>query len=442
MTRRSVRRHFRSKGTAHLARNAASMFLGQGGRAVLQALFFVLLTRSLGVAGFGAFAGVLALVAVAQPFAALGAPNLMVMRVARDADTARAEFATAVTVTAVTGLVAALAIAFVSHWVSAKGTSGIVALQLALAELLGARVVDVAGALYQAQERLLRMAVFSLAITVARLGGAVTLTVAGESSVGAWSAAYLAVSMAAAVGVVAFTFRAVGLSRPSVAAYLHHWKDGLQFSVGLAAQSIYNDIDKSMLARMSTLEATGIYAAAYRIVDLAFVPMRALLGAAYARFFRYGDEGIARTAAFARRLAGPGVGYCVFASVGLLSLSSLVPRILGPSYEDSVHALRWLSILPLLKAIHYLAADALTGARLQRVRTRWQLFVAALNVLLNLWLIPAFSWRGAAVASLLADGALAIGLWLTIVRLRRYGQVATRTRPPQAVAQVVGEVSR
>jgi O-antigen/teichoic acid export membrane protein len=45
--------------------------------------------------------------------------------------------------------------------------------------------------------------------------------------------------------------------------------------------------------------------------------------------------------------------------------------------------------------------------------------VAAINVLLNLWLIPAYSWRGAAWASLLTDGLLAISLWCAIQFLSR-----------------------
>ena len=50
---------------------------------------------------------------------------------------------------------------------------------------------------------------------------------------------------------------------------------------------------------------TGIYSAAYRIVDICTAPMRALLTAAYPRFFRSGAKGITGSAALARRLAGP-----------------------------------------------------------------------------------------------------------------------------------------
>ena len=54
-------------------------------------------------------------------------------------------------------------------------------------------------------------------------------------------------------------------------------REGFYFAASQTAQTVYNDIDKTMLARLSTLEATGIYGAAYRIIDVSFVPVSALL---------------------------------------------------------------------------------------------------------------------------------------------------------------------
>jgi O-antigen/teichoic acid export membrane protein len=53
-----------------------------------------------------------------------------------------------------------------------------------------------------------------------------------------------------------------------------------------------------------------------------------------------------------------------------------------------------------------------------RYRMRNQLAAAALNLLLNFWLIPAHGWLGAAWASLACDGLLGVAnlaalLWLT-----------------------------
>jgi hypothetical protein len=40
------------------------------------------------------------------------------------------------------------------------------------------------------------------------------------------------------------------------------------------------------------------------------------------------------------------------------------------------------------------------------------------NVLINLWIIPIYSWRGAAWTSLASDGLLAASLWACVACLR------------------------
>jgi O-antigen/teichoic acid export membrane protein len=87
-----------------------------------------------------------------------------------------------------------------------------------------------------------------------------------------------------------------------------------------------------------------------------------------------------------------------------------------------VEALRWLSVLPILKALHYFFTNALTGAGYQALRARIQAGVAVFNVLINLWLIPAYSWRGAAWSSIASDGLLACGSGVAAFVLSRQAQ--------------------
>ncbi len=77
------------------------------------------------------------------------------------------------------------------------------------------------------------------------------------------------------------------------------------YSIGLSAQGVYNDIDKVMLASLSSLGSAGVYAAAYRVIDLAFVPMRAVLSVTYVRFFRLGASGAEKSATLAVSLLKP-----------------------------------------------------------------------------------------------------------------------------------------
>jgi O-antigen/teichoic acid export membrane protein len=199
-------------------------------------------------------------------------------------------------------------------------------------------------------------------------------------------------------------------------------REGFYFSAGQTSQTIYNDIDKTMLARLDTLAAAGVYGAAYRLIDVSFVPVSAALWSAYPNFFRAGTRGISGSSAYAKPLMLRAFAYSGAVFVFLLVSSGIVPVILGPEYEATAAALRWLAILPVLKALHYFFSDTLTSSGYQGVRTAIQATVAFLNVLLNLWVIPIYSWRGAAWSSIACDAALLLcvssAVWL-ISRAKR-----------------------
>jgi O-antigen/teichoic acid export membrane protein len=174
-----------------------------------------------------------------------------------------------------------------------------------------------------------------------------------------------------------------------------------------------------MLARLATLDATGIYGAAYRLIDVSFAPVSALLYSAYPNFFRAGATGIQSSLRYAKPLLLRAVGYSGVVCAFILLTAGIVPHILGAEYARTVEALRWLAILPVLKAMHYFLADTLTGAGFQAVRTCIQAGVGGFNILVNLWLIPAYSWRGAAWSSIASDALLLCGVATAVFVLSR-----------------------
>jgi O-antigen/teichoic acid export membrane protein len=128
------------------------------------------------------------------------------------------------------------------------------------------------------------------------------------------------------------------------------------------------------------------------------------------------------------------IGYSLLACGGLFLFAPLFPLIIGKDFARTVEALRWLAILPVLKSIHYFFADALTGAGYQGVRAAAQIFVALTNVGLNFWLIPAYSWRGAAWSSVACDGLLAVSLYVALRIVMRRSQLATEQKRNEAYA--------
>lgn len=405
--------------SSKLARNALWMFLGQGGRMVIRAAYFVVIARALGADGYGAFIGVTALVAIASPFSSWGSGDLLIRTVSRNPERFGTSWGNALLVTLVSGaaligLILAIARAVLPDSIPLQLISVV-----ALADLFAARVVDIGAQAYQAFERLDRTAVFRALPNLARLLGASAMVlVVPEATALQWGWVYLLTTLLTCSFTIAVVGQELGRPtfRPSEA--FRDWKEGFFFAVSESSQNIYNDIDKTMLARLATLEAAGIYAAAYRLLEVAFAPVRSILYASYARFFKVGTDGIRGSVRFARKLLPVGWAFSLGGGLLLIIFAPIAPTILGDDYQNSAEAIRWLSVLPFLKTGHYFAADSLTGAGYQGLRSAIQILVAIINVMLNLWLIPALSWTGAAIASLVSDGLLMAFLWLAVGYLR------------------------
>jgi O-antigen/teichoic acid export membrane protein len=199
------------------------------------------------------------------------------------------------------------------------------------------------------------------------------------------------------------------------------------FAVGNSAATFYNDIDKSMLARLSDLSSAGIYGAAYRIIDVSMAPIRAMTACAYSEFFRRGAEGPGSALAYARQLikraALCGVAICLALSVA----APLLPLVLGTSFRDSVEALRWLAVIPLIRSIHLFLGDALSGCGFNGLRTIIQVIVAVVNIGLNFIFITQWSWRGAAWTSIMCDALLLAGFALGFAIIDRSNKPASES---------------
>ena len=233
----------------------------------------------------------------------------------------------------------------------------------------------------------------------------------GHATVENWATAYL---IATAAGTLYASYRAHcvwGAPRYEWSSLRLDITEGAYFSLGGAAATIYNDIDKVMLGKIS-FAAVGIYGAAYRIIDVSMTPIRSLANAAYPHFFRRGIEGIESTHAYAKTQIKRSCAYSIALFAGLWVFTPLLPLVLGGNYAQTAVALRWLALLPLLRGVHVFLGDSLSGAGFQGLRSAIQIGIAVMNVGLNLAILPRYGWLGAAWTSLASDGLLVVSLWV------------------------------
>jgi O-antigen/teichoic acid export membrane protein len=238
-----------------------------------------------------------------------------------------------------------------------------------------------------------------------------------------WAYAYLGSTILVAAVSVFVVTRRLGIPQFSVRNAIRDLREGFFFASGMSAQTVYNDLDKTMLARMGSLEATGIYGAAYRVIEVSFTPVLSLLSAAYPRFFNVGLRGIEASLAFARRLMLRAFLFSCALCLAVIACAGLLPLVLGKQYAEAAVALRWLALILPLRSIHAFYSDILTSVGQQGLRTLLQIGVALVNAGANLWLIPAFSWKGAAWSSVGCDGLLAVAVGSAVHILSKRGSV-------------------
>ncbi len=293
---------------------------------------------------------------------------------------------------------------------------------IALSDALFGKLVQLSSRAFQGAGLLAQTARLTALTNITRTASALGLFVFAvlthvHADVFLWTRIYWLSSLVTAIVAFGSVTRLLGW--PALARiHLRDLTDGFSFSLSSSSISVYNDIDKTFLASAGQLYAAGIYSAAYRIIDVASVPIYAVYTAATPRLFRKGEHGVADASALASGLLRRTVPFGIMMALLMFAVSPLLPYIFGSSFGGSVEVLRWLCLLPLIRCLHYAWGTTITGSSSQWYRTATQLGAAGGNLLLNVALIPRWSWRGAAVASLLTDAGLAAASWMVVRYLR------------------------
>ncbi len=401
---------------SYLGLETTQLSVGQALKLGVQAAYFVMIARSLGPKSYGAFAAMVALASLLSPFTGMGSTQLFIKNVRSGKHTAALCWGNGLVTTFATGFAFTL-LALLANFVFQLRMPYVLVIAVGLADLVLLPITLLGASGFAAIGRMTENAVQNVFVSLLRLIAIAVLAFPSRTvALNHWAGAYLLASL---VGTAYCFYRANelwGSPRFSFSALRADASEGLYFSIGSSAATIYNDIDKIMLGKLSSFVATGIYAAAYRIIDVSMAPVRSLATAAYPRFFEKGITGLRSTYAYALRLIARTSVYGILVCGGLWLSAPILPRILGPGYVQVILALRWLCLLPLLRCLHTPLADALSGAGRQRTRAAIQAAIAVLNVGLNIVVLPKYGWLGAAWTSLASDGLLVVILWIAILQ--------------------------
>jgi O-antigen/teichoic acid export membrane protein len=407
------------------------MLIGQGLNVLLRAAYFILLARLLGVREYGIFVGAFAFVSLATPYSGLGSGLLFMRYVSIDERNFGVYWGNILFATFGTGIGLTLLLWAIAPHILNPSSAALI-LFVGLSECIFQQLVLCTGQVFQAYEQLRMTAMAGLFTSSLRLAAVCLLALLlHHATAWQWAQWSLVASVVAALAGTAIVTAQFGQPRLAPLLFVERFGEGFNFSIASSTQSVYNDIDKTMLSHYGMNVANGLYTMAYRIVDIATIPILALDAAVLPRFFRQGVESAESVTSLSTRLARRAALLGLAMAAAMFVCAPVIPHIIGNGFRASVMALRWLCLIPAFRGIHQLTGSAITGMGFQRYRTASQLSAAALNFGLNLWLIPRYGWRGAAWSSLATDGSLGIANWLIARRLPTWADKERRDAESQ-----------
>ena len=190
---------------------------------------------------------------------------------------------------------------------------------------------------------------------------------------------------------------------------------GLPLALAFTITTVYAQLDIVLLQLFKNFQVVGWYSAANKYIDaVAWIPQSAM-GAVFPALslLAAGDRG--------RLVFAYEKSYKMLAILGLplavgigVTADSIVHFTRG--FEQSIPALRILAPSVVLIFVNNAFIYALTAINRQIDFTRLALFSLAVNVALNVALIPPFGYLGAAAASTITEVALFAGGWWLLRR--------------------------
>jgi len=188
---------------------------------------------------------------------------------------------------------------------------------------------------------------------------------------------------------------------------------------------IYMQADINLLTLLQGKVMAGIYSPALSVINAMFIIPSSVYTFSIPTLARTYHEMPQRLPAAARQLL-VGItlmGIVLFAGVGLLG-DDLVRLLLGSEYETTGQLITLLSPVLLLKCLEFGLASLIVALNKQKERIFPQMIAAAMNVGLNLWLIPLYGVFGAARVYVISEVVLFLGYGIIVFRSLRQPEYA------------------
>lgn len=379
-------------------------------------LFFALVSRRLGPIDYGSFAAMYSLIGVTLALAHVG-PGLAFLQHAMDLPDQEVRTVSSSFFTIYLVLVSAsLIIVFGLSPFLLPDLSIWTVMLFVVAELLGATLVQVARTLRLVVSGFRATVSLQLLLVVVKTVVVIALYVADTLTLRSYGAAYAICCVLIGLIVFAKVTESLHLPRRLGRPRRQHIGTTLTISSTVWVFNLHNDGDKLTMSAHNLGADVGLYAAAYRMVMLAVIPINALVASSYRTFV---DPLVGNHLRRAAKYTLATTVYCTIAAAVLIIAAPVaLPLVVGDGFSGAVSMTRWLAPLMIVRGLTHFPMSALMGLGHARARL-WCISISAVvAMVLYVTLIPGMSWKGAVIGSYCSDALLAVASWATLWRLR------------------------
>jgi O-antigen/teichoic acid export membrane protein len=396
--------------------NASIQGVGVLGASAISLITFAVITRVLGPSGFGDFAAAVAYLAVPTLMLDSGLSLAVVREMSRFPDRVQRLLQVSLplrTAASIPVVILSVALAQVLPFSPGAQTAIAIGGVGALATLLGNGVATV----LQAELRM----VWAVAANVTGRTATLLLTL-GALSLGlglegvAWSYA-LGLIVTAVVQILVVSRRYS--VRPAID--LRNWRTQLRDGAALSAVAglglVYWRIDTVIIALIRTSREVGLYAAAYRFLDLANTFVSGIYNSIFPPLAQFVATRDTRARQLVQQafdvlvaLAAPG------AILTLIYPAEIITFVAGPEFQDAATALRIIALVPLFTFPSVLLQNGLLASGREDIVLRMMPALLVLNVALNVAFVPIFGYTAAACVTLATE---TVWLGVSVVVFRR-----------------------
>ena len=387
-----------------IVKNIGFLYNGEIINQVLTLILVVVISRQLGDVGLGKYSFAFSFASIFLLLADFGLPTLITKEIAKNRESSNEHLTKTFTLKFILNLMT-IAITILSIAVLKKDKETILLVSIAAIAMFFYNFGGIFRSIFQAYESMKYEVISKIAERIIASTIGIYLLLKGY---GIFSLFIVLAISNFAYYVLMHYFTLTRISKISFSFDFKYWKkiitDSFPFWLTLIFVSFYVRVDTIMLGFMKDYATTGWYSAAYRIIDvfvrILFLPVIAVFPA----LSKFHKLSLDKTRILYEKSFYYMLVFSIPIVIGLVVLSrKIILAVYGNQFVNSAIALQILGFSLFFTSLNYLMGYLLNSVDRQKLFTITTGISTIINIILNLILIPLYSYVGAGAATVASE---------------------------------------